>query len=211
MRHVAKTTGSNLKDLYQKVGWPLYQNYGHAYEAFKIALYEPEKVFSGIEIESSIREELMITIGRRLTPQAIKLRADIEVTCLGEDGIDAIKASLISGQQLTSEKVRIDIKVIAPPLYVIHGSTTLEKQHGIDMMEKCITEIEKSLATYPGSRLLVKMRPRVVNAIDDANLDALMEETKGKNIDSDSDDSIGDDDEVSTDESDDECSNAFTS
>lgn len=38
LRHVADVKGLRLDDLCQKVGWPLYRKYGHAYDAFKIAL-----------------------------------------------------------------------------------------------------------------------------------------------------------------------------
>lgn len=38
LRHVASQRGMTLEDLYKKVGWPLYRKYGHAYDAFKIAL-----------------------------------------------------------------------------------------------------------------------------------------------------------------------------
>lgn len=42
----------------------------------------------------AIEEELKSYISKRLTPQPTKLRADIEVTCFGYDGIDAIKTAL---------------------------------------------------------------------------------------------------------------------
>lgn len=38
MRHVAETTGNDVHDLYQNIGWPLYKMYGHAFEAFKVRL-----------------------------------------------------------------------------------------------------------------------------------------------------------------------------
>lgn len=38
LRHVAEVKGLKLEDLYQKIGWPLYRKYGHAYDGFKIAL-----------------------------------------------------------------------------------------------------------------------------------------------------------------------------
>lgn len=38
LTHVAKTHNLPVLELCQKVGWPLYQKYGHAYDAFKIAL-----------------------------------------------------------------------------------------------------------------------------------------------------------------------------
>lgn len=38
MRHVAETTQKGLEELYVQFGWPLYQKFGHAYDAFKIAI-----------------------------------------------------------------------------------------------------------------------------------------------------------------------------
>lgn len=43
---------------------------------------------------------LQATIARRLTPQPIKLRADIELTCYQPAGIDAIKRALRAGEQV---------------------------------------------------------------------------------------------------------------
>jgi translation initiation factor 2 subunit 1 len=38
LRHVADMKGKSLEDLYQTIGWPMYKKYGHAYDAFKLAL-----------------------------------------------------------------------------------------------------------------------------------------------------------------------------
>ena len=115
------------------------------------------------------------------------------MACHGADGIDAVKESLLVGEGLRTGEIDIRIKVIAPPLYVIHGST-LEKQPGIDLMEKCISQIEASMAKYPGGKVLIKMKPRAVNAVDDAALKALMDRVERENQEV-SDDEGDDDDE----------------
>lgn len=38
LRHVAEVKKLSLDALYQQIGWPLYKKYGHAYDAFKMAL-----------------------------------------------------------------------------------------------------------------------------------------------------------------------------
>lgn len=68
------------------MGWPLYKRFGHAYAAFKLAVTDPEKVFEGLEMSDEIRSELLKDIQRRLTPQAVKIRADIELTCFKYQG-----------------------------------------------------------------------------------------------------------------------------
>jgi translation initiation factor 2 alpha subunit (eIF-2alpha) len=59
-----------------------------------------------------------------LTPQAIKLRADIELTCYNDTGIDAIKRALRAGENVSSEAVPIKAKLVAPPLYVLATNAT---------------------------------------------------------------------------------------
>ena len=41
LRHVAQSTKTPLEELYQKVGWPLYRKFGHAFDAFKKSVVDP--------------------------------------------------------------------------------------------------------------------------------------------------------------------------
>ena len=54
----------------------------------------------------------MANIGRRLTPQPIKVRADIDVTCFGYKGIDAIKEALRAGETLSTEEMQIKVSFL---------------------------------------------------------------------------------------------------
>lgn len=38
MRHVSEATQTPLETLYETIGWPLNQKYGHAHDAFKISI-----------------------------------------------------------------------------------------------------------------------------------------------------------------------------
>jgi translation initiation factor 2 subunit 1 len=134
-----------LEMLYETVAWPLGKKYGHPYDAFKLALTyvspfhtthliiisscpcsEPDTVWASLPspIPSSTLSFLASTIARRLTPQPIKLRADIELTCYTPAGIDAIKKALRAGEKQSSEAVPIKAKLVAPPLYVLSTNAT---------------------------------------------------------------------------------------
>ena len=56
-------------------------------------------------------------LSRRLAPQPIKVRADIEVSCFTYEGIDAIREALFKGIEV-GEKAQAPIKIrlIAPPM-----------------------------------------------------------------------------------------------
>ncbi|KAK9767024.1 hypothetical protein K7432_003460 [Basidiobolus ranarum] len=188
MRHVAEKQHLVLEDIYQQFGWPLYKKYGHAYDAFKLAITEPETVFEGIEIAPEVREELLNNIKRRLTPQPIKVRADIEVTCFGYEGIDAIKAGLKAGEALSTEEVGIKIKLVAPPLYVMI-TNTLDKNAGIEMLDKAIALIE-DIVGKNGGNVNIKMKPKAVSESDEAELAALMARVEKENAEVSGDDAV---------------------
>ena len=90
------------------------------------AFSEPEKVFSQLTTQPSpaALQQLTATIARRLTPQPIKLRADIELTCYTDAGIDAIKKALKAGEAVSTEAVPSKAKLVAPPLYVLGTNAT---------------------------------------------------------------------------------------
>ena len=63
-------------------------------------------------------EELKSYIGKRLTPQPTKVRADVEVTCFGYEGIDAIKEALRTAEARNTAETQVKCRLVSPPLYV---------------------------------------------------------------------------------------------
>jgi len=176
LRHVAEVKGLKLETLYEKIGWPLYKKFGHAYEGFKIALNESEDgstVFKDLDIDEDVKTAVVTYIKRRLAPQPVKIRADIEVTCFTYEGIDAIKAALTEGEEKSKEEAPIKIKLIAPPMYVM-TSMTLDKDLGIETMNLAIEAISNSIKAKGGS-LDVKMAPKAVTLREETELQAMLD------------------------------------
>jgi translation initiation factor 2 subunit 1 len=190
MRHVSETTQRGLEELYIQFGWPLYHKFGHAYDAFKVAITDPDSVFKDINIEEDIKNCLVKNIQRRLTPQPVKVRADLEVTCFHYEGIDAIKAALKAGETCGTKDFPINIKLVAPPLYVMVG-TYVEKDYGITHLTKAIELIQEELTKRKGE-LIVKVPPRSVSASDELELTNILERLERENKEVDGDDDISD-------------------
>lgn len=145
-----------------------------------------------------VADELKLYISKRLTPQKIKVRADIEVTCFGYEGIDAVKTALRTaeaGNETEGEKTGTEVKVklVSPPLYVL-TSTCLEKSLGITRLQEAIADIRKSIQGA-GGNLSVKMEPKAVTESDDAELQALMEKRERENAEVSGDESVSDSDD----------------
>ncbi|KAJ1548071.1 hypothetical protein HK096_005880 [Nowakowskiella sp. JEL0078] len=195
MRHVAQKMGLDLEQLYIDVGWPLYKAYGHGYEAFKVAINDPDTVFDKVnKITPDIQKELLAMIRRRLTPQAIKIRSDIDVTCFSYEGIDAIKKALTAGEECSTPEVPIKIKLVAPPLYVLITHST-ELSLGIEVMERAINKIDEAI-TVGGGRLQVKMKPKAVTETDDTEFESMLERARRENNEIDGDDDLDEADDA---------------
>lgn len=182
LRHCAEKYGVSLEQLYQTVGWPLLRKYGHAYDAFKLSITDPS-IFDGIEAPSTeILEELKLYISRRLTPSAIKIRSDVEVSCFSYEGIDAIKTALTAATSVSTEQMQVKAKLIAAPLYEI-STQALDKNQGVALLEKAIEKVSESIEAS-GGNCKVTMAPKAVSASEDAELQALLERKAAEDKDS---------------------------
>ena len=110
---------------------------------------------------------------RRLAPQPIKIRSDIEVSCFTYEGIDAIREALFAGMDLGTDQNPVKIRLIAPPLYVL-STTTLEKEVGVGLLNQVIDVIKEKI-TSKGGKIDVKMAPKAVSVKEETELQEMME------------------------------------
>ncbi|XP_058801561.1 eukaryotic translation initiation factor 2 subunit 1 [Phymastichus coffea] len=195
LRHVAELlhyeTDEQLEELYQKTAWYFEEKYkkqkASAYDFFKQSVLDPS-ILAECDLDEKTKEVLLNNIQRKLTSQAVKIRADVEVACYGYEGIDAVKAALKAGLALSTEELPIKINLIAPPLYVMTTSTP-EKTDGLQALNDAIEVIREKI-TSMGGHFDVQMAPKVVTATDDAELAKQMERAELENAEV-----AGDDDE----------------
>lgn len=85
LRHVAEIHKLDLEDLYRRTAWVLDKKYGGAgscFEAFKLAVANSDTVLSGLDLPPDVYKTLLITIRRRMTPQAARIRAGLPDECV---------------------------------------------------------------------------------------------------------------------------------
>lgn len=78
VRHVSEVQRVDMEALYHQTAWPLYEKFGHAYEAFCAALSDPDSIFNDEVmpgLSADLRGAMLENIAKRLTPTAIKVRA----------------------------------------------------------------------------------------------------------------------------------------
>jgi translation initiation factor 2 subunit 1 len=167
LRHVADKIGydtnEQLEDLYEKTAWyfdRLHRRKTAAYDMFKKAIQEPS-VLDECQISDEIKQVLLEDIKKRLTPTAVKIRADIQVSCFTYDGIDAVKAALNEGFKCSTEEMPIKINLIAPPDYVLVANT-FERAEGLAAVGAAVEKIKVAIE-QAGGEFKQEHAPRVVS------------------------------------------------
>ncbi|KAL6426079.1 hypothetical protein ACFW04_008981 [Cataglyphis niger] len=220
LRHVAELlhydNDDQLEELYQKTAWHFEEKYkkqkASAYDFFKQSVLDPS-ILAECGLDEHTKEVLLNNIKRKLTSQAVKIRADVEVACYGYEGIDAVKTALKAGLALSTDELPIKINLIAPPLYVMTTSTP-EKQDGLKALGDAIEVIQNKITSlggvfnvqmavsfpnkyiylilflYAASKIFFFFQPKVVTATDEAELARQMERAELENAEV-----AGDDDE----------------
>ncbi|CRH03138.1 eukaryotic translation initiation factor 2 alpha subunit, putative [Plasmodium relictum] len=201
VRHVAQKHGITVEELNRRAIWPLYKKYGHALDALKEATMNPEAVFKGLDIDEEIKKSLLADIQLRLTPQALKLRGRIDVWCFSYEGIDAVKEALKKGKEISNEEVSINIKLIAPPQYVIVTSCH-DKELGMSKIQEAMKVISDKIKEYKGGDFKQQGEILVIGGDEEKRLEELLDKHDELSSDEDDDNSSDEDEENSSNEED---------
>lgn len=156
--------------------------------------YRNPDVWQEVKFPSEVvKNELLSYIGKRLTPQPTKVRADVEVTCFSYEGIDAVKNALRTAEAKNTPEAQVKVKLVSPPLYVL-TSQCLDKNIGIAKLNQAIGEIENNIRANGGS-CETKMAPKAVTENDDAELQELMDKRAKENQEVSGDESLSESDD----------------
>lgn len=166
LKTVCQRLHKNIEDLCEKVSWPLYRKYGHAFLGLQAAVKD-SSVFSELDIEQDVKDMLLEIVMERMAPHPVRCRMDVDVTCLTSNGILAIKDALLAGQA-TSAESGLDIKVhlIAPPKYSI-TTNHISKETAFAALQAAADAVKASIEAA-GGRISISAEPHVVAGEQDS-------------------------------------------
>ena len=67
-------------------------------------------MLDNLGVDEETKKVLLNNITQRLMPQAVKCRADIQVSCFTHEGIDAVKEALMKGLENDHEDMPIKVR-----------------------------------------------------------------------------------------------------
>lgn len=106
MFEVAMKLKTPIETLYEAWGWDLYEKCGleHALDAMRVAMQDPDLIFSKITISEDHKAKLLDTLRRKLTMNPFKIRVDFALSFTGYDGIEAIREALLTAKHEVNDE-----------------------------------------------------------------------------------------------------------
>jgi translation initiation factor 2 subunit 1 len=184
LRHTAELlhfTNEQLEELYQKTAWHfdrVSNRPGASFEVLKKIVLNPD-LLDECGLDEEIKKTLHTEIKRRLMPQAVKIRADFDVSCFGFEGIDAIKRAIRAGLAHSTEELPIEVHLIAPPTFYM-TTQTMDRTAGIEGMTKALDSISNAIVKEDGKFTLI-YAPKVVSDNEMRELRSRMAELEEAN------------------------------
>lgn len=194
LRLTAHQLKVSLLDLYEKFGWDLYDKFGfdHAYDAFKLCLTEPDMVMGKLNISKPEREALLVNIQKKMAAAPVKLRSRFNLKCYTFEGIDAIRESLLEAKAKTSDdQFELVFQLIAPPEYMVEV-VTLNKNGGIERLEKALAIISEEITKRGGIYKKVQGPTRIGTSLKDVDDGQIMDKMQAFDSDQNSTDENND-------------------
>lgn len=113
-------------------------------ETEKKPKHQLDTLLAGVpeDLHSLLIEQIAI----KYNIQKVKIRADIDLTCYGPSGIEAIKTSLKEAE----ENDEIEISLLKPPTYSV-ALYSDNVQKGKDRLRSSLDRIKNKLSTFSGS------------------------------------------------------------
>lgn len=114
-----------------------------------------------------------------MTPQPLKIRSDIEMTCFQYGGIAHIQDAMRAAEKVSTETCPVKAKLVAPPAYVL-TTQTLEKQQGVETLKLACEACKEAIEAAKGKFVMVR-EPRVVSEREDRIWELKMTEMEEAN------------------------------
>ena len=165
MFEVAMKLKTPIESLYEAWGWDLYEKCGfeHALDAMRVAMQEPEIVFTKIDISDEHKEKLLATLHRKLTVNPFKIRVDFSLTCTNYDGVEAIREALLTAKhEVNDENWNLEFKMIAPPHYKCEV-ISLNRGAGEQKLKQALAVIKRVIKAN-GGQFKQESGPQVIGS-----------------------------------------------
>jgi len=114
----AKMNNITVKQIYEKIGSRILDEYGSLYPVFQDISKEGQKILDDLGVENKIGKKLTELIQKRIVPPIAKIAGKIIMSSTKSDGLEIIKKAIIEAGKISKKKkADFEISYVGAPEY----------------------------------------------------------------------------------------------
>ncbi|MFW9850448.1 MAG: translation initiation factor IF-2 subunit alpha [Candidatus Thorarchaeota archaeon] len=116
---LGKENNMDLREVYEKIGWPLEDYFGEIYKGLERAADAGPDEFNDVEAPEDLRKQLAELAMARIEIPSVEIDGEMTITVPGPEGVQVIKKALTSGLEKgkSEEKSTVEIYTLGSPRY----------------------------------------------------------------------------------------------
>jgi translation initiation factor 2 subunit 1 len=116
---IAKENGMTLKEVYEKIGWPIEDEFGEIYKGLERAADGGVDVFENVVATKKLRKQVADLAMQRIEIPSVEIDGELTITVPGPGGVEVIKEALSEGlaEGKKRDKSTTEIYTLGSPRY----------------------------------------------------------------------------------------------
>jgi translation initiation factor 2 subunit 1 len=116
---IAKENNMPLREVYEKIGWPIEDEFGEIYKGLELAADGGIDVFENVAATKRLRKQVADLAKQRIEIPFVEIDGELTITVPGPNGVDVIKRALSDGlnEGKKHEKSTTEIYTLGSPRY----------------------------------------------------------------------------------------------
>ncbi|MFO7837281.1 MAG: translation initiation factor IF-2 subunit alpha [Candidatus Thorarchaeota archaeon] len=149
---VGEQSDMSLEETYEKIGWPLEDQYGEIYKGLEMASVEEMEALKDIDANKKIKELVVELATDRIEIPSVEIDGEVSIRVPGSGGVEVIKEALKEGLQVAEghENLSLEIYTLGSPRYKLRIES-LNYKEGEDLLSDVLDNIRKKIEKYNGS------------------------------------------------------------
>jgi translation initiation factor 2 subunit 1 len=128
-------------------------------------------------VPAECHADLLSIVRHRMSSNPVKVEAEINLTCFGIDGVDALKVrfscpfvffcsslaqtALLAARAVQTAETPVSVSVKASPVYTL-SAVHVDKTVAIELLNRAIEQVRLSIETFPSGQIEIKSPPKPV-------------------------------------------------
>jgi translation initiation factor 2 subunit 1 len=154
---IAKENDMTLEQVYEKIGWPIEDEFGEIYKGLELAADGDIEVFENVVATKKLRKQVADLAKQRIEIPSVEIDGEMTITVPGPNGVEVIKKALSAGlnEGKKREKSTTEIYALGSPRYKLR-IVSPDYKEAEDLLSDILGLVTKTIENGSGTISFVR-------------------------------------------------------